>query len=97
LDATIDILTKTPPSQRGKKLPGPGREGWYRRLSKLPAVVLSNSPLGLYIHELMEAERKGIFAFETRRCTDTADPALHRMAAGRSPLAIRAPVAGRHR
>lgn len=69
LDAVIDILTKTPPSQRGKKLPGPGREGWYKRLSNLPSVVFSNANLFSYIDELMEAEQNGVFTFETRLCT----------------------------
>ncbi|MES2921246.1 MAG: hypothetical protein V4819_06860 [Verrucomicrobiota bacterium] len=63
IEAAIDILTKTPPSQRGKKLPE--REGWHNRLSKLPVVVLSNASLYFYIVELFEAERKGIFTFET--------------------------------
>jgi hypothetical protein len=75
LDATIDILTKTPPSQRGKKLPGPGRLGWYRRLSSLPAVVFANADLFPYIDELMEAEQKGIFSFETRPPSKIAEPA----------------------
>lgn len=74
LDATIDILTKTPPSQQGKRLPGPGREGWYKRLSSLPAVVFSDTTLCSYIYELMEAERSGIFTFETRRRIEMAEP-----------------------
>ena len=44
LDATIDVLTKTPPSQRGTKPPR-GRERWYQRLSTLPAVIFTNSNL----------------------------------------------------
>lgn len=66
LDATIDILTKTGPAHRGKKIPGPGREGWYQRLSKLPTVIFSNFNLQSYARELMEAEQTGVFTFEIR-------------------------------
>lgn len=68
LDATVDLLAKSGhPSQQGMRIPG-RREKWYALLSKLPAVVFENANLYFHTHELMKAERKGIFSFEIRPC-----------------------------
>ncbi len=66
MDSVIDVLTKTPPSQRGMKTPGPGRERWYRRLSVLPSLIFENADIVSYVDELKTAEEKGIFQFEIR-------------------------------
>ncbi len=66
LELVIDVLTKTPPSQRGLRLPGPGREQWRDRLTALPVVIFSQANLENYVGELWAAERDGIFLFEVR-------------------------------
>ena len=65
----IDVLTKTPPSQRGMRLPGNGREKWRAALASLPAVAFAGANLYNYVHELWEARSHGTFSFEIRPVT----------------------------
>lgn len=65
-DDVIDVLTKTPLSQRGMSMPGRGREKWRMTLATLPAVIFADEDLYTYVHELWDAENNGTFFFEIR-------------------------------
>ena len=77
LDEVVDILTKCPLTQRGMKIPNRGRERWYNLLAALPAVVFTDTPLWDYIHELMEAEEKGIFRFAVTTRSERIEQAMY--------------------
>jgi hypothetical protein len=66
VDDVIDVLTKTPPSQRGVRIPRPGREKWRQALAATPVVIFADANLGNYVDELWEAQQEGIFSFEIR-------------------------------
>lgn len=66
VDDVIDVLTKTPPSQRGMKIPGRKREKWRTALASIPATIFIDTDLYPYAQELWDAQNHGTFSFEIR-------------------------------